>query len=327
MSLLTDQLPAIAARHEDIAVPYDYVFSHPFAPGNTISRMSTEGFQDELFRNRGGSALHALRRALPADLAISLRQFRLAGNESGFFLLGGVPIDAALPISSEASKKRTVVSETALLAVAAALGSPVGYQSQRRGLLVQNLVPRTQDAKLQVGSTSSKLVWHTEDAFDEYRPDFICLLCLRGDPEAITYVAQVSLKTLPPSAAELLCGERVVIGSDSARTCSVKCDTKVLTLGYPRPVVRFDPLFSFDLSDATRNALDVLEEHFESRAVGVTLKPGDLLIIDNMSAVHARSAFTPRYDGAERWLQRVSVVSREMPATVFNPDSSLLVCT
>ena len=126
---------------------------------------------------------------------------------------------------------------------------------------------------------------------------------------------------------EVLCGEHVVLGSDSARARPVKCGAKVLTLGYPRAVVRFDPLFSFDLSEAARHALDVLGDHFESRAVGITLKPGDLLIIDNMSAVHARSAFTPRYDGAERWLQRVSVISRELPATIFDPSSSLLVCT
>ena len=124
MQLHTDQLPAIAARHEDVAVPYDFVFSRPFAADNIMSKMAADGFQDELFRNRGGSALNTLRRALPTDLATSLRRFRLAGNESGFFRLGGVPIDATLPISSEAHKKRTGVSETALLAVSAALSSP-----------------------------------------------------------------------------------------------------------------------------------------------------------------------------------------------------------
>ena len=124
-------------------VPYDFIFPHPLAPADTVSTMPTEGFVDELFRSRGGSTLDALRRTLPAGLAISLHQFQMAGNGNGFYLLGGVPIDATLPVSSEAHKKRTAVSETALLAVCAALGTPVGYQSQRRGLLVQNLIPRS----------------------------------------------------------------------------------------------------------------------------------------------------------------------------------------
>ncbi len=37
----------------------------------------------------------------------------------------------------------------------------------------------------------------------------------------------------------------------------------------------------------------------------VALRPGDLLVLDNRRAVHARTAFTPRFDGTDRWLQRV----------------------
>ena len=37
-------------------------------------------------------------------------------------------------------------------------------------------------------------------------------------------------------------------------------------------------------------------------------RTGDLLIVDNRRAVHGRSQFTPRYDGFDRWLQRMSVV-------------------
>jgi L-asparagine oxygenase len=34
-----------------------------------------------------------------------------------------------------------------------------------------------------------------------------------------------------------------------------------------------------------------------------------LLIIDNRRAVHGRTAFTPRYDGRDRWLKRAYLVS------------------
>ena len=37
---------------------------------------------------------------------------------------------------------------------------------------------------------------------------------------------------------------------------------------------------------------------------GVVLTPGDLLMINNRTAVHGRSFFVPRYDGENRWLQR-----------------------
>jgi L-asparagine oxygenase len=30
-----------------------------------------------------------------------------------------------------------------------------------------------------------------------------------------------------------------------------------------------------------------------------------MLIIDNRRSIHARSIFSPRYDGTDRWLQRI----------------------
>lgn len=39
----------------------------------------------------------------------------------------------------------------------------------------------------------------------------------------------------------------------------------------------------------------------------VRLEPGDLLVVDNRRAIHGRSAFPARYDGFDRWLQRMYV--------------------
>jgi L-asparagine oxygenase len=49
-------------------------------------------------------------------------------------------------------------------------------------------------------------------------------------------------------------------------------------------------------------------------ADAVALDAGDLLIIDNRVAAHARSSWTPRYDGRDRWLQRMSVVCDFRPS-------------
>jgi L-asparagine oxygenase len=40
----------------------------------------------------------------------------------------------------------------------------------------------------------------------------------------------------------------------------------------------------------------------------VTLRAGDLLVIDNAVAVHGRSSFPARFDGTDRWIQRTFVV-------------------
>jgi hypothetical protein len=44
-------------------------------------------------------------------------------------------------------------------------------------------------------------------------------------------------------------------------------------------------------------------------SVGVALRTGDLLVVDNSVSVHGRSSFPARFDGTDRWLQRTFVVS------------------
>jgi L-asparagine oxygenase len=45
------------------------------------------------------------------------------------------------------------------------------------------------------------------------------------------------------------------------------------------------------------------------------LTTGDLLVVDNLLAVHGRSPFAARFDGSDRWLQRAFVVSDLAPST------------
>jgi L-asparagine oxygenase len=42
------------------------------------------------------------------------------------------------------------------------------------------------------------------------------------------------------------------------------------------------------------------------------LETGDLLIIDNNKTIHGRKPFQPRYDGTDRWVQRM-LIRKELP--------------
>ena len=59
-------------------------------------------------------------------------------------------------------------------------------------------------------------------------------------------------------------------------------------------------------------ALLEMREAVNSSTNEVFLKTGDLLVINNDCTVHGRKPFQPRYDGTDRWVQRMLVV-REMP--------------
>jgi hypothetical protein len=85
----------------------------------------------------------------------------------------------------------------------------------------------------------------------------------------------------------------------------------VLPVLYGTP---YDPFMKFDLDlmigldpDATE-ALKEMKRAVDGAKVGLHLDAGDLLIVDNRRTIHGRTSFKARYDGMDRWLQRVYVL-------------------
>jgi len=63
-------------------------------------------------------------------------------------------------------------------------------------------------------------------------------------------------------------------------------------------------------------ALVEFGEVCDATARTIRLTQGDLVIVDNRVTVHGRTAFHPRYDGADRWLQRTFVIADLPPVRV-----------
>lgn len=74
------------------------------------------------------------------------------------------------------------------------------------------------------------------------------------------------------------------------------------------PCLRYDLDLMVGLNARARAALDAVRRAAQRACMAVGLEAGDLLVIDNRRAVHGRSAFTPRYDGRDRWLKRAYLV-------------------
>jgi L-asparagine oxygenase len=67
----------------------------------------------------------------------------------------------------------------------------------------------------------------------------------------------------------------------------------------------FDPLYTLYQSDQDKEALDALQQNIIDHAQELTLTEGDLLIFNNHITVHSRSYLSGRFDGTDRWLQRI----------------------
>ncbi|NBE51941.1 TauD/TfdA family dioxygenase [Streptomyces boluensis] len=89
------------------------------------------------------------------------------------------------------------------------------------------------------------------------------------------------------------------------------------------PYLRIDPYFMrcVDNDSEAEQALKELVTELERVQQDVVADAGTLLVVDNYLAVHGRRAFTARYDGTDRWLQK-SVITRDLRRSRAARDSA-----
>jgi TfdA family taurine catabolism dioxygenase TauD len=254
---------------------------------------------------------------IPPRIRTALSILRVDGA-ADCVLIRGLDIDEhalpPTPVNWEAGKTSgTRRQEMQLLLLAACLGQPFGWEGQQAGRLVNDVVPVQDDEERQINSGSREAItWHTEDAFQEFPTDYIGLLCLRNRDEVATGVS-CARDWVPDPRLEPLFTRPVEQVPDLAYEGNAQARTGLALFGDPdAPYVRLDPYFvRRPVPPPVEDALEALDSAVERTMLRISLRPGDLLLVDNMRAVHARDSFVARYDGMDRWLKRVTV-SRDL---------------
>jgi len=260
--------------------------------------------------------------SLPAHVSSCLRRARDDDGPAAL-LLRGLPMPAALPPTPLAPYDRLAMHRThtegTLATLARCAGEPFGYREWDSGHLIQNRYPVPAHEKIQAASGAAELVAHTEASFARISPDFLALLCLRADPggSAKTTVADIGETIRNLSHGVRRCLEQPWYAFE---TDNYDCVIEGRTLTTPTPILRerngrpfaeFSTTLTAVRADAAE-ALATLTEALTLNAATVTLRPGDLLVLNNRRVVHGRTAFQPRYDGTDRWIQRVLLLG-ELP--------------
>lgn len=253
---------------------------------------------------------------LPEEILGAIARFRAESHPSGALLLRGLPIGEvpATPAEPTAATAKDGTSERTLIGIATLLGEPVGYRPELGGRLVQNLVPTRANQHRQTSTSSAvPLLFHTETAFHPYRPAYLALLCLRGDPAADTTLSSIHevWPRLSARTQDVLFEPRFRTAIDESFL-----NGRENVLGAPMPVLRdrqqptmvFDEDLMVGMDPEASAALAELGAATSAYHARVNLKAGDLLVIDNARAVHGRSPYAPRFDGSDRWLQRTFVI-------------------
>jgi L-asparagine oxygenase len=237
--------------------------------------------------------------------------------ENGYILFRNFPVDYL----GETPEKNTerVAEKTQLAKIQGillhVLGEMIAFEAEGDGHLFQDIVPVKEMETLQTSIGSNKeLEIHTEQAFSELRPDFLSLACVRGDPEAFTYILPVSQiidnileqeksilwQSLWKTGVDLsfkLLGQEFLKGD-------IRGPLAILNGTQANPFLIFDQDLMTGITEKAQAKISEIVDIYYKHRIAYCLQPGDILIIDNRKVVHGRSPFSPKYDGKDRFLIR-----------------------
>ncbi|MEU3369224.1 TauD/TfdA family dioxygenase [Streptomyces sp. NPDC006660] len=256
---------------------------------------------------------------LPARLRRTLRSFRRDPGPGGALLVRGLPVAApglgATPVTDGSVQRTANVPAAVLMLAACGLGDPAAFRPEKTGALVQDVVPVPGREDFQGNAGSVLLTFHNENAFHPHRPDFVMLLCLRADPGGLAGLRTSCVREVLPLLDD---ASRAALHLPEFRTAPPPSFGGAGGLAEPHPVLtgapddpdlRVDMAATKPLTERASAALEELRRLFERTARTARLEPGDLAVVDNRITVHGRTAFRPRFDGTDRWLQRTFVLA------------------
>lgn len=263
------------------------------------------------------AAARELSAELPLRLRQTLRAYRHDPGEDGVLILRNLPVDeGSLPLTPtvpESVERTATVPAAISVLITSQLGEIAAYRDEKSGALVQNVVPVPGREESQSNAGSTPLELHVENAFHPYRPDFVGLLCLRNDPAnaAGTLVSSIrrTLRRLAPDVRDVLLQERFTTVPPPSFHAGDATAVHAVLIGDPEdPNVKVDFHATMAVDPQAAVALKRLRDAFIDASSTLVLRSGEMAFVDNRVAIHGRTAFTPRYDGHDRWLHRTFVL-------------------
>jgi L-asparagine oxygenase len=261
----------------------------------------------------------ALSKFISSHIYNVLLQFTAVGTDTGFLLFKNFPIDNESIVKTPDNNTFNIGGNTILARVQSillsAISELISYEAECRGCLFQDVVPIQSMEKQQTSLSSDiELEIHTEQAFSQLRPDILSLACLRGDPNAYTYVLPVHsiLDNISLHERSLLNMRLWKTGVDLSFKLHgsgfIDGDTRgPLSILYGKendPFLIFDQDLMTGINHRANTMIkDICNIYYNNR-ISYCLQSGDIILIDNRRAVHGRSSYVPKYDGNDRFLIR-----------------------
>lgn len=214
--------------------------------------------------------------------------------------------------------------------MATLIGTPVGYSSQRSGRRLNNIIP-TQILETTSNSSSGskyEFGFHIEDAFHEFKGDYLGLVCIRNDEGAVTSFVSVNEMNLTPLLRASLFKPDYVIGHNPIHKLPeghTLSRNSILYGSWERPYMRINVNNTHGINRNAQYALEEFVDAMNAARERVVLEAGDFFYLDNLYTAHARDAYSPNWGKKARWLSRFILSKDIRKSTVARKDWRTLV--
>ncbi len=227
-------------------------------------------------------------------------------------VLRNLPVDACIPAtpfdSSAVVLGKVPITQLTLLSLAVNLGTPIGFSSENNGAIIHNISPMKDKKNTKSGQGAAEpLSMHSDFAFSDHRPDWLILMCLRNEdriPTGICFVEQICQSLTPEELALLMSPSFFIFPPESSLLKEPRMDAILAQRGNEL-ISRFNRDKCKGQTASAQAVLDKFAAIADELACEVVLTAGDVLIFDNKAVLHRRRSFEAKYDGTDRWLQRV----------------------
>jgi L-asparagine oxygenase len=270
---------------------------------------------------------------VPERIKTILQDFGKNGSSSGFLLFKNISFDniapqLPFPISMHFPKTPDInnnkTGENTMLArvqsiLINVIGEMISYEAEGHGTLFQDVIPvkRMENEQTSVGS-NTELEIHTEQAFSKLRPDILSLACIRGDSLAQTYILPVNhiLENMNEYEREILrlpfwktgVDLSFKLNGDNFIEGDVRGPFPIIYGDIEDPKLLFDQDLMFGTTEESNCLIKKITDIYYQYRIQHNLQSGEIILIDNLRAVHGRSPFYPKYDGNDRFLIRCFAV-------------------
>ena len=256
--------------------------------------------------------------SLPVELRRGIKRFGSDPLAEGALLVRNLPVDPSLPDTPARGKrpadKTSFVSEGCILGVGQLLGHLFGYTNEKEAELVHQIAPvRGRETAASNEGSKADFGPHTECGALSMIPTYLLLTCLRADAggAAATFLMEardLCRRLSPDDLAALFQPHfQMEIPESFGSADQWSAPGAILRGSVEMPELWYDRDGMRGTTPEAQAVLDRVHALAADPSVQrqAVLRPGDILVLDNRKTVHGRRPFTPRYDGRDRWFQRV----------------------